>query len=1152
MDSRTHLDSILFQLTPTRTRCDLVIFAGNKNEKLASGLLEPFLSHLKYAKDQISKGGYSITLRPTSSNASWFTKATFERFVKFVNTPEILERFVTIEREIAQIENSIQSNEQTNRATEAEGATLRGSAALPTKMEADGSGDSTQEENSKVHLLRALETRKAVLRKEQAMAYARALVAGYEMDNLEDLISFADAFGAVRLRGACTNFMELCNKKSNDGIWMDEVAAMQASHAELSFLGTSGILLGSEGNGGSPYSRQQNSQADTSASESATSLGSLEASLDNCLPKIATEHSADRKTQVPPWAHYMNNYQGPGFQQMHPYQGYFLPGMHAPQSYYQGNVQWPPSGDDAPDFNRKGTFSKRKEKTAKGTRQNTEQNDSEEISQSSSGSDSDASEDHGKTSDQLRPKKPGKSSSRKVVIRNINYITSKRNGERTSSSDSDVSDADEVLDADSLKQQVDEALGSFERRHKSKSHRNKKREVKKKQSSELDRDNGTIVASEKRSQNWDFFQDLLLKDVDSRENDTNARTQQHEDNITPNNSSEGKSSSFNVESEEVSKRRAISTDSFMFTERSVENDRKNVTTFEAGENGHGAIRRCNAEELLFSQRVQGSEIYSHSPLADTGIESSIMKSRREEDWLFGNRPDKSSSPGDRVEDYTIFNGHDTSVSTANTLQIIENKKDLVDDSFMIQSGLMNDTTHSEPKTDIFLESDIAGSNYGKPDDLQDEVSNIYEPDDLSMVLGRDSVIDQVAVSWTPEMDYVNDNSAAEGMKKQSDGELSNSVDIKKLPNGKSTDKSTSRSSGGKVSNKQVKATLGSLGRSKSELMSKSRKVPGGKMVQKSKAEQEEEKRKKLEELLILRQKRIAERSAGGGPTSIASRTTARENKKSASSAKNGKITQQVEETKKPLKPVFRTSTIDRLSAARTIDVRSSTESKLGRKKTTTRENNTGATSIQKGGPQNKKLNQDKVKVSDKKFGMKDSNGNVAVSETPEMDDKADAPINKRADSRMKATPPAPNDDSEIIKELHSMSSIEKDEWDITSKTEACKESDLSQKGFPEPAEDHSAQADPLEVTVEVVSQSSHIKDMTLADNVTVERMDEGNVSSKNVSVPTEVPIPELSTPPPNIEPDAELNHPRKKWNSGESSPKVTKGFRKLLLFGRRS
>lgn len=133
-------------------RCDLVIFAGKKSEKIASGLLEPFLSHLKSAKDQISKGGYSITLKPTSSDASsWFTKATLERyslclwfcfvgvycyvvvlnclfffihflrFVRFVSTPEVLERFVTIETEINQIESSIDSNEQVNGTVEVQG-----------------------------------------------------------------------------------------------------------------------------------------------------------------------------------------------------------------------------------------------------------------------------------------------------------------------------------------------------------------------------------------------------------------------------------------------------------------------------------------------------------------------------------------------------------------------------------------------------------------------------------------------------------------------------------------------------------------------------------------------------------------------------------------------------------------------------------------------------------------------------------------------------------------------------------------------------------------------------------------------------------------------------------------------------------------------
>ena len=52
----------------------------------------------------------------------------------------------------------------------------------------------------RVRLQRVLETRKAVLQREQAMVYARALVAGFETDNLADLVCFADAFGSPRLR----------------------------------------------------------------------------------------------------------------------------------------------------------------------------------------------------------------------------------------------------------------------------------------------------------------------------------------------------------------------------------------------------------------------------------------------------------------------------------------------------------------------------------------------------------------------------------------------------------------------------------------------------------------------------------------------------------------------------------------------------------------------------------------------------------------------------------------------------------------------------------------------------------------------------------------------------------------------------------------
>lgn len=53
---------------------------------------------------------------------------------------------------------------------------------------------------NRVGLQRVLETRKAALCKEQAMAYARAVVVGFELDYMDDLLSFADAFGASRLR----------------------------------------------------------------------------------------------------------------------------------------------------------------------------------------------------------------------------------------------------------------------------------------------------------------------------------------------------------------------------------------------------------------------------------------------------------------------------------------------------------------------------------------------------------------------------------------------------------------------------------------------------------------------------------------------------------------------------------------------------------------------------------------------------------------------------------------------------------------------------------------------------------------------------------------------------------------------------------------
>jgi hypothetical protein len=128
--------------------------------------------------------------------------------VRFVNTPAIIERFATLEKEILQIENSIQANEIANAADALQlqdGSNSGDSSNLKksnesSKKESENGNEVVGEETSKIQLQRLLETRRTLLRREQAMAYARGVVAGYEIDSIDDLILFADAFGASRLR----------------------------------------------------------------------------------------------------------------------------------------------------------------------------------------------------------------------------------------------------------------------------------------------------------------------------------------------------------------------------------------------------------------------------------------------------------------------------------------------------------------------------------------------------------------------------------------------------------------------------------------------------------------------------------------------------------------------------------------------------------------------------------------------------------------------------------------------------------------------------------------------------------------------------------------------------------------------------------------
>ncbi|XP_073287980.1 uncharacterized protein [Primulina huaijiensis] len=453
MKPSTQLSSAVFHLTPTRTRCDLIIISNDKKEKIASGLLNPFLSHLKTAQDQISKGGYSILLEPENgSDAAWFTKATLERFVRFVSTPEILERVHMLETEILQIEEAIiaqSCNDMGQTIVEDhKEKPMRGSegnksvhdneekAIVLYKPEAplpEANGSYSQEGNSKVQLLKILETRKTLLQKEQGMAFARAVAAGFDIDHVAPLVSFAESFGAMRLLEACSRFINLWKSKHETGQWLElEASEVLPARSEFSAVNASGIFL----SGTTDKHDESNHQL---ATESIGKSGSTNNAADNSAPNGQQEyfHGQFPHLVFPSWP--MNN--SPGAQPVFPV--YPVQGMpYYPTYAGSGPFFQPPHWPMEHTSSNFGHQSGHRNQSSDGRDNNT----GSEMSDIERTRSLDDMEMHAEFPGSRKPHRKSGGSNKKqsgmVVIRNINYITSKekKSGDE-SNSDSD-SDAD--------------------------------------------------------------------------------------------------------------------------------------------------------------------------------------------------------------------------------------------------------------------------------------------------------------------------------------------------------------------------------------------------------------------------------------------------------------------------------------------------------------------------------------------------------------------------------------------------------------------------------------------------------------------------------------------------------------------------------------
>nr|GMD05254.1 COP1-interacting protein 7 [Ipomoea batatas] len=848
MDSSALLDYALLKLTPTRTRCDLVVVSGGKTEKLASGLVEPFIAHLKFAKDQIPKGGYSIALRPPSSAASWFTKATFQRFVRFVSTPEILERFMRLEKEILQIESSNNESNSISKSSSEEGT-----PPAKSKGEVDGDESTAAKENSKYRLQCLLDTRKALLRKEQAMAYARATVAGFEVEQMDDLICFANAFGASRLREACIDFMELYKQKHTDCQWMDEVTAMKAfSPAELSFLGNSGVVLACENGNGSLV---RSCSLDTSSDSKESQLNSDGVGDNNLPASTKAQMQMPWPNQMPP---YMYNFPGP----VPPMS---FPGMHPVPPYYPGHMHWAQAVDDASNgLSRENSrkhhhkSSRKKEKVSHSDAPESSEDENNALTNSDSETDSDESgkdEKEHLSRQQTHGRKHKKKSSKTVVIRNINYITSKR---RDGGFDDSSSLETTSLDEDSIKQQVDDAISVLEQGHNKKTH---------KHSNRGHQDSKPHNGSNGGFENWDAFQNILM----SREDEEKQTVSFNGEDCMMKNSDDGVTNghAVNLESEKVRRKHLLSDDSVIVTERNgAHTGDAGTIDFANGEDIRPGMKRRDSEnvQFLLPQTREGSGSTTLGTASDFAVESCTIRNKSGDDWFVANKPGNFERQG--AKDMVFENG-DSLLSDREA----NKRATVIDDSFIIQSRSMSDDQcSSQWKTDINMDADFITA--AQPENSDPVVSQTKpssgEPNDLCVVLAREPGMESAEVSWMPELDYEIEASFA-GINKSSPATESNaqaeeSSPVKGVKKGNKKDMSPST----KTPAKDTKSKLspGYLSRSRIDALSKSKKMsptnkPG---VQKSKLEREEEARKRTEELVLERQRRIAERTAASGLT----------------------------------------------------------------------------------------------------------------------------------------------------------------------------------------------------------------------------------------------------------------------------------------------
>lgn len=849
MKSSTRLNTAVFQLTPTRTRCDLLISANGKTEKMASGLLNPFLAHLKTAQEQMAKGGYSIILEPApGSDASWFTKGTVERFVRFVSTPEVLERVYTIESEILQIEEAIaiQSNNEMGLSTAEETPakpvqSIEGGRPLlesdeekaivlykPEAHPPEVNGSAVQEGNPKVQLVKVLETRKSVLQKEQGMAFARAVAAGFDFDHIPPLMSFAESFGASRLKDACVRFRELWKRKHETGQWLEIETEAISNQSDFSAFNASGIILSSMANKQKEFSENGKAGIDANADEKPTI---------NQQPASNQEYLQGQfpHPMFPPWPIHSSPGALPVFQ------GYPMQGM----PYYPANSgyfhpPYPPMED--PRQNTGQRMGRRRH--SMDSRDSCTDLETWEMDGLKGRSQDDAELD--RESSRKKASRSGKKQSGKVVIRNINYITANRQNSSGSESQSASNSETDEEGGD-----IEASTSKMKRKSSSRSSKIKESHIRSGDASNSFNMEGTGKMEEDGGQ-WHAFQNYLLRGADEEdravdkgmfamEKGVRARRRPNtvgDDPLVSNGQGAGEYHQENIEIDKFSGKIA-------------------------------RMPKASNDELFISGRVGQSGDGRRFVDGQINLQSTEIDCRRggyrrttTDDFMIHRQSALTNSPSDSL--------------AVNRFERVTNNLDrsssnnMDDDSYIVPlRSVSPDEVVTDGRNVIDMDSEFPSSYQKSENTFTRAVS--YEPDELTLMPERGA--ENGLIGYDPALDHEIQAEGASQNKKNKKPATDVKQGSKKLDKDRKSKfmDTSDKKSAGQIIRKGKPSKLSPL----DEARARAEKLRTFKAdMQKLKKQKEEEEAKRLEALKIERQKRIAARgSSTTGQATLSSQQT---------------------------------------------------------------------------------------------------------------------------------------------------------------------------------------------------------------------------------------------------------------------------------------